>query len=171
MIAGMRPAYSEDEIAETVKRLANQISADYGNEEILLVVVLKGAFMFAADLVRQLRPPVTVEFVKLASYRGTESLGTVAMVKDIETPVEGRRLLIVEDILDTGITLDFLVKSLAARRPKSLKVCALIDKKERRAADVRADYVGIECSCGFLVGYGLDLDEQYRNLPAIYELV
>lgn len=167
--AGLRLVYSREDIEAAVQRLADAISNDYAGQDLLLVVVLKGAFIFAADLVRCLRLPHQIDFVMLASYNGTESSGRVTISKDIETPLVGRNVLVVEDIIDTGITLDFLLRHLAGKGPKSLKVCTLIDKRERRRVDVAADYSGIICDKGFLVGYGLDLDGYCRELAAIYE--
>ncbi|KAF0215255.1 MAG: hypoxanthine [Geobacteraceae bacterium] len=167
----LRLLYTGKRIAAEVGRLAHEISSDYAGRELLLVVVLKGAFIFAADLARRIRLPLTVDFVKLASYNGMESTGKVVITKDIETAAAGKHVLVVEDIVDTGLSLAFLLESLRSRGPKSLKVCTLIDKRERRRVDVSADYVGIVCDRGFLVGYGLDLDESRRELPAIYEVV
>lgn len=162
--------YSEERIAAAVEKLAQQISAAYAGQELLLVVVLKGAFIFAADLVRRLELPLAVDFVQLTSYRGMESTGRVVINKDVEADVTGRHVLVVEDIVDTGLTLAFLLETLRSRGPKSLRVCTLIDKRSRRSAEVAADFVGIGCEDGFLVGYGLDLDERSRELPAIYEV-
>lgn len=166
----LRLLYSKEEIAVSVKRLAEEISRDYSGKELLLVVVLKGAFVFAADLVRMLSLPVQVEFVELESYKGTESCGRVELTRDLTAHVAGRDLLVMEDIIDTGITLDFLLRHLADKGPESLKVCTLIDKRERRRIAVSADYAGIVCNAGFLVGYGLDLDERCREFDAIYEV-
>lgn len=162
--------FSADEIAAAVSRLAEKINRDYQGRELLLVVVLNGAFIFAADLVRGLSVPVDVEFVKLASYEGTASTGRVAMVKDLDVRAEGRHLLVVEDILDTGLSLRFLLDVLAARNPASLRVCTLVDKRGGRKLPLEADYVGLVREDGFLIGYGLDLDGRFRELPAIYEL-
>ena len=164
------PVYSREEISAAVRRVADEISRDYTDQELLLVVVLKGAFIFAADLARRLRLTVEIDFVKLASYSGVESTGRVEITKDIETVIAGKNVLVVEDIVDTGITLDYLLRHLGGRGPKSLKLCTLIDKRERRRVTVTVDYAGIVCNRGFLVGYGLDLDERCRELEAIYEV-
>lgn len=169
--ARLRLVYGQDEIADATERVAHEINRDFSGEELLLVIVLKGAFIFAADLARRLALPVRIDFVKLASYNGMETTGGVEITKDIEVDIAGRNVLVVEDIIDTGITLDYLLKHLAARKPKSLKVCALIQKEERRRLPVKVDYAGIVCEKGFLVGYGLDFNENYRELEAIYELV
>jgi hypoxanthine phosphoribosyltransferase len=150
--------------------VADEISCFYADQELLLVVVLKGAFVFAADLVRCLRLPIEIDFVKLSSYSGVESTGRVEITKDTETVIAGKNVLVVEDIVDTGITLDFLLRHLAGQGPKSLKVCTLIDKRERRRIAVTVDYAGIVCNRGFLIGYGLDVDERCRELEAIYEV-
>ena len=166
----LRLLYTKEKIASSVKRLAEEISRDYSGKELLLVVVLKGAFVFAADLVRMLTVPVEVDFVKLKSYQGKESSGRVIITRDLEACVEGRHLLVVEDIIDTGISLEFLNRHLSDRGPRSLRVCTLIDKVERRKIAIEADYAGIVSKGGFLVGYGLDLDESCRELDAIYEV-
>ena len=166
----LRLLYPPERISAEVRRLADAISADYAGGELLLVVVLKGAFIFAADLVRCITIPFQLDFVRLSSYSGANSTGEVRVFDDIRIPMTGKDVLIVEDILDTGLSLRFLVDKIMAKSPKSIKVCALIDKKGRRCTEAAADYVGITCSDGFLVGYGLDLNEGYRQLPAIYEL-
>jgi hypoxanthine phosphoribosyltransferase len=167
----LRKLYSRKRIESEVSRLAGEISSAYAGERLLVVVVLNGAVFFAADLVRALRVPVEMDFVKLSSYAGTQTTGTVQVKKDLEAGVAGRHVLVVEDIVDTGLTLTFLLEMLRQRGAKSVRVCTLIDKKERRLADVSPDYVGIECPEGFLVGYGLDLDERMRELSAIYEII
>lgn len=167
----LRLLYNDGRIAAEVQRLAEEISSDYAGQELVLIVVLKGAFIFAADLARRIRLPLSVDFVKLASYKGTATTGEVTMEKDIDFSLAGKNVLVVEDIVDTGLSLEFLVERLRSRGPKSLKICALIDKRERRRTDVSLDYAGIVCDRGFLVGYGLDLDEQCREFPAIYEIL
>lgn len=161
--------YSQEKIAERVKTLADLISRDLEGQEVVLIGVLKGAFIFLADLVRHLKIPHTVDFVRLASY-GSRSVssGEITFSKDVETDVEGKAVLIVEDIIDTGESIAFLQERLQERRPASIRVCALIDKRERRERAVTADYVGFEMEEGFLVGYGLDFNEKFRCLPEIY---
>jgi hypoxanthine phosphoribosyltransferase len=166
----LRLVYTLEEISAAVQRVADEISCDYAGQELLLVVVLKGAFIFAADLVRRLRLPVEIDFVKLASYNGKESTGSVRIANDVECVIAGRNIIVVEDIVDTGITLDYLLRNLAGKGPKSLKVCTLIDKQERRQIATTVDYAGIVCKSGFLVGYGLDLDENCREFEAIFEV-
>jgi hypoxanthine phosphoribosyltransferase len=167
-----RLVFSSDEIARQVERLAQEISKDYRGADVVVVGILKGVFIFLADLVRRLTIPVEIDFVRLASYgAGTTSSGTVRLTHDVELSLEGRDVLIVEDIVDSGLTLAFLREHLSSRKPRSLRVCALIDKRERRAAAVSLDYVGLHLDRGFIVGYGLDCKECYRYLPAIYELI
>jgi hypoxanthine phosphoribosyltransferase len=156
-------------IDAAIDTLATQLNQDYSGKRLILVGVLKGAFIFMADLMRKLHMPTEVDFVKLESYgSGTESSGTVKLLKDIDTNINGHHVLIVEEIIDSGRTLHFLYKRLQAAKPESLKICALLDKKERRVADIEADYVGMDVENKFLVGYGLDYDQAYRNLPDIY---
>jgi len=158
-----------EEIASIVKNLADQISRDYIGKELVLVCILKGAFMFLSDLIRHLRIPVKVDFVRLASYgAGMKSSGLVEISKDIEIPIEGKDVLIIEDIVDSGRTLQFLKERLALSNPRSIKICALLDKKARREVKVEADYLGKEIEDIFIVGYGIDFNENYRNLPEIY---
>lgn len=160
--------YSKDEIARQVRRLGDEIRRDYENAEIVLVGVLKGAFLFVADLVRAIDGPLVVDFVRLASYGSeTQSSGLVEIRKDLEMSIKGRDVIIVEDIIDSGYTLETLYHLLLLREPRSLKVCTLIDKAARRAVPIQADYVGMTMDDGFIVGYGLDYDEKYRNLPDI----
>jgi hypoxanthine phosphoribosyltransferase len=162
---------SQAEIARRVTELAEMIRRDYAGRELVMVGVLKGAFIFLADLVRALPFPVEVDFVRLCSYgAGTTSSGEVHITKDVELPLKDRDVLIVEDIIDVGLTLDFLRHYLLSHRPRSLKICCLIDKQERREVDVPLDYVGFTVEKGFLVGYGLDCGEQSRNLPEIFVL-
>jgi len=158
-----------EEIESIVKKLADQISRDYEGKELILVCVLKGAFMFLSDLIRHLRIPVQVDFVRLASYgSGMKTSGLVEITKDIETPIDGKDVLIIEDIVDSGRTLVFLKERLSLSNPRSVKICALLDKKARREVETNADYLGKEIENVFIVGYGIDFNENYRNLPEIY---
>jgi hypoxanthine phosphoribosyltransferase len=162
---------SRDEIARRVAELGERIGRDYAGPDLVMVGVLKGVFIFMADLVRALPFPVEVDFVRLCSYgAGTTTSGEVHITKDVELPLKDRDVLIVEDIVDTGLTLDFLRQHLLSHRPRSLKICCLIDKQERREVDVPLDYVGFVVEQGFLVGYGLDCGEQSRTLPEIFVL-
>lgn len=161
--------YSRDRIAAEVERLAAEISRDFPERELLLVGVLKGSFLFFADLVRAITSPTVIDFVRLASYGSeTRSSGIVEMRKDLEMPIKGRDVIIVEDIVDSGYTLESLYHRLLLREPRTLKICTLIDKRARREVEIAADYVGISMGDGFIIGYGLDYDERYRNLPDIY---
>ncbi len=152
-----------------MQRLASEISTDYRGKRPLLIGVLKGAFVFLADLIRHLTIPVEVDFVRLSSYgSGMVSSGRIRVTKELESEIEGRDVLIVEDIVDTGLSLRYLVDDLRSRRPATLRICTLVDKKARRQVEVEVDYVGFEIEEGFIVGYGIDYDERYRELPAIY---
>ena len=156
-------------IQKRVKELADQISGDYASRELIVIGILKGAFIFMADLVRAMSIPCRIDFVRVASYGvGSESSGKAVMTKDIETSINGKDILIIEDIIDTGLTLKYLVEWLKERNPHSLKVCALLDKRKKRKVSFEADYVGFTIDDGFLVGYGLDFSERYRFLPEIY---
>jgi hypoxanthine phosphoribosyltransferase len=167
----LNPVLTKEEIEKAVAQLAQQISNDYQNRELVVVGVLKGAFIFLADLIRHLSIPVKVDFVRLASYGGrTETSGSICLTKELEIDVSGLDVLVVEDIIDTGLSLEFLLEHLRSMEPKSLRLCTLIDKQERRNRQLSIDYVGCVVGQGFLVGYGLDYAEQYRHLPAIYNL-
>ena len=165
----LHPFLSREQIEFIVKGLANRISKDYDQREVVLVCILKGAFMFLSDLVRHLRMPLQIDFVRLASYgTGMKSSGRIEITKDVETPLEGKDVLVIEDIIDSGRTLLFLKERLSLARPRSVKVCALLDKKSRREVDIDGDYIGKEVDDVFVVGYGIDFKEAYRNLPEIY---
>ncbi len=160
---------SREQIGSLVRGLADQISKDYTQSDLILIGVLKGAFIFLSDLVRHLRIPVQIDFVRLASYGSSmQTSGLIEITKDIEISVEGRDVLIVEDIIDSGRSLQFLKERLALSNPRSIKVCALLDKKARREVPMEADYVGKEVDDLFVMGYGIDFNEAYRNLPDIY---
>jgi hypoxanthine phosphoribosyltransferase len=168
-LLAMKRLVGEDEIRKKVARLAGQISRDFAGRKVLLVGILKGAFIFMADLARKMTIPAEMDFVRLASYgRGTVSSGKVRITKDLETSVKGKDVLIVEDIVDTGVTLQYLSRRLKARRPRSLKTVTLLDKPSRRRVPFQADYVGFAIDDQFVVGYGLDCNEKFRNLPGIY---
>jgi hypoxanthine phosphoribosyltransferase len=163
------PRISPEELEERVNVLAERINGDYHDKELVLVGVLKGAFVFLADLMRHLSIPLEVDFVRVASYGDSaESSGAVRLTKDIEIDIRDRDVLLVEDIIDTGLTIDWLLKHLQAQHPRSAKVCTLVDKFERREVSLIPDYVGIRMEKGFIVGYGLDFSEKHRNLPGIY---
>jgi hypoxanthine phosphoribosyltransferase len=162
---------SEDRIQKRIRALARQIAKDFRGREVLCIGVLKGSFIFLADLARKVRIPLKMDFVRLASYgTGTRSSGKIKLTKDLETSLRGKDVLIVDDIVDTGLTLKFLFSRLRARKPRCLKIVALLDKPSRRVARVSVDYVGFQIPNHFVVGYGLDYREKYRNLRGIYIL-
>ena len=164
--------FTPEEIRTAVERLAQEIGEDYRGKNPLLIGVLKGSFMFMADLIRILDMPLEVEFVALSSYgRGRkESSGKVKVVQGLGTPVRGRNVLVIEDIVDTGLTLSFFLDYLRGKKPASLKVCALFDKPSRRKVPISIDYPGLSVPDAFVVGYGLDYDEKFRHLPGLYLL-
>src|SRR5690349_15980543 len=154
-----------------VRTMAADISRDYAGRDLLLIGVLKGAFLFLADLMRHITLPCEVDFMAVASYgSSTESSGVVRIIKDLDAPLEGRDVLIVEDIVDSGLTLQYLMRTLEARKPASLEVCALLTKPERRKIEADARYVGFDIPDKFAIGYGLDYAERYRNLPYVAAL-
>lgn len=159
---------SEAQLAERIKELGAQITADYAEKEILAIGVLRGAVVFMADLTRAIKVPVAIDFMAVSSYgAGTDSSGVVRILKDLDENIEGRHLLIVEDIIDSGLTLTYLLENLKSRKPASIKLCTLLNKPERRKAEVQIDYNGFTVPDYFVVGYGLDFAEKYRNLPFI----
>ncbi len=162
---------SEEDIRAKVKELGERITRDYEGESPLLVGILKGASIFMADLTRKIRLPVQLDFMSISSYGpDTKSSGAVRILKDLDESITGRHVIIVEGIVDTGLTLGYLVKNLRAREPKSLKLCTLIDKPARRIVEVEIDYKGFEIPDYFVVGYGLDYNQDYRNLAFIATL-
>jgi len=159
---------TRDEIQAAVNRLAAEIKKAYYDKQPILICVLKGSFMFMADLIRLLDFPLEVDFIRLSSYgRGRESSGKIKVVQPLRSEVKGRDVLVIEDIVDTGLTISFLLDYLRKKKPASLKLCALTDKPSRRQTPVTIDYLGFTVPNKFLVGYGLDLDEEFRNLPDI----
>lgn len=158
----------EETLAAKVGELGAAISRDYKGKKLLLVSVLKGSVVFMADLMRAIDIPLEVDFMSVSSYRGgTKTTGVVKIIKDLDIDMQGLDLLIVEDILDSGMTLSYLTKILAQRNPRSIRIVTLLDKPERRTADITADYTGFVVPDEFVVGYGLDYDEKYRNLPYV----
>jgi hypoxanthine phosphoribosyltransferase len=168
----LTPVITQDEIRYHLSRVADTISADYKGGELVLIGVLKGAFLFLADLARQLTlDRIKIDFLQASSYGAdTKSSESIELKKDIDIDIDGKHVLLVEDIVDTGHTLAYLINHLKGFNPKSVKVCALIDKSERRQVDVNVDYVCMTVKEGFLVGYGLDYAEDFRNLPEIYHM-
>ena len=158
----------KEEIAKAVARIAAEIKQDYQGKRLLLIAVLNGSFIFLADLVRQLDMDIEIDFVQLASYySATESSGKVTLIKDIRKPISGKDVLVIEDIVDTGITINFLLTHLKKMKPASLKLCALADKPSQRQITISIDYLGFTLPNKFIVGYGIDFDEQFRGLPFI----
>lgn len=165
---GLEVLIPEEKIAERVKELGQQISSDYQGKTVHLVCVLKGAYTFLADLARAMDVSVTLDFLAVSSYNeGTSTSGEVRLTKDLDSSLQGRDVIIVEDIADTGLTLRYLYNMLQRRGPNSLKIVALLSKPSRREIEIPVDYVGFEIPDRFVVGYGLDVDQKYRNLPYI----
>ena len=159
---------SREKIAAKVAEMGKQISADYAGEEVLAICVLKGAIIFTADLLRHLTIDLRLDSISVSSYgKSTHTSGVVRFLKDLDESVEGRHLLVIEDIIDTGLTLKYLTENLRSRKPKSLKICTLLDKPSRRLVDLHPDYVGFTIPDRFVVGYGLDFGERYRQLPDV----
>jgi hypoxanthine phosphoribosyltransferase len=168
----LKKLFSKDEINDAVKRLASLIENDYHDEKIVFVCLLKGSFMFTSDLIRHIHNPSRVDFLRASSYgSGTNSKGEVTITKDIEEDIEGENVIIIEDIIDSGLTLARVRDMLGERKPKSLRICALLDKRARRKVEIEGDYVGFTLEDGFVVGYGIDFAEMYRSLPDIYLVV
>lgn len=166
----MKTVISAQEIQARVVELGRDITLAYAGEPLTVVCVLKGAFLFFADLVRHIDLELELEFIRLASYgKGTES-GELVFSKDLETTIHGKNVLVVEDIVDSGRSMDFLKRTLAERKPKSLRIASLVDKYERREVPLTVDFVGFRLEKGFIVGYGMDYAERYRELGAIYEI-
>lgn len=159
---------SQEELAARIEAMGAEITADYQDREILMIGVLRGAVIFMADLARAIKVPVAIDFMAVSSYgSSTESSGIVRILKDLDEEVEGKHLLIVEDIIDSGLTLKYLLENLKSRKPASIKICTLLNKPERRKAEVDITYNGFIVPDEFVVGYGLDYAEKYRNLPFI----
>ncbi len=164
----LRVLYSEEELKAKCAEMGAQITRDYEGKNLLLVTVLKGAVVYLTDLMRNIDLPCSIDFMVVSSYgSGTESSGVVKIVKDLDQDLTGKDILIVEDILDSGMTLSYLKKLLQSRNPSSIRIATLMDKPARRKVDLKADYAGFEVPDEFVVGYGLDFDEKYRNLPYV----
>lgn len=163
-----RVLLTEEELQKRVREMAAQITEDYAGQEIVLICILRGSYIFMADLSRYIDRPCTVDFMAVSSYgKGSVSSGQVQITKDLSENIEGKHIIVVEDILDSGNTLYYLLQLLQARKPASIRLCTLLDKPERRVRDVKADYVGFTIPDAFVVGYGLDWAEKYRNIPFI----
>ena len=164
----IRELISAEDVAKKIAEMGAQISKDYEGESVYLLCILKGGVFFTTELAKHITVPVTLDFMSVSSYGGgTTSSGIVRIVKDLDTPIEGKNVLIAEDIIDTGRTLAYLMEHLKQRKPKSLKLCTLLDKPDRRVSDVKVDYTGFEIPDEFVVGYGLDYEQKYRNIPYI----
>lgn len=160
--------FDEEKIAEIVRNMGRQISEDYKGKNLLLVSVLKGSLIFMADLMREITVPCAIDFLSVSSYgSGTTTSGEVRILKDLDASLDGKDVLVVEDILDSGVTLSYLLKNLSARNPASIRLCTFLDKPERRRVNIKADYIGASVPDQFIVGYGLDYAELYRNLPYV----
>lgn len=160
--------HSEKEVAKRIKEIAAQIDADFKGEEVHLICILKGSIFFTAELAKRINLSVTLDFMSVSSYGdGTESSGRVRIVKDLDENIDGKNVIIIEDIIDSGRTLSFLLEMLSARNPKSLKLCTLLNKPERRVVDIPVDYIGFDIPDQFVVGYGMDYAQKYRTLPYI----
>ena len=164
----LKVLFTEEELRARVAQLGAEITRDYQGKDLVLVSVLRGSYIFMADLTRNIDLPCTMDFMSVSSYgAGTSSSGQVKITRDLSEPIEGKHLIIVEDILDSGNTLYYLRDVLNARRPASIAICTLLDKPERRQKPIKADYMGFEIPDAFVVGYGLDYAERYRNLPYV----
>jgi len=160
--------FTQEEVKQTIDRLASEIKKDYKDKKPLLICILKGSFIFTADLIRQINMPLEVDFVKLSSYGPNKTTsGKVKMIQGLNTPIKGRDVLVVEDIIDTGLTISALLDYLGKKKPASLKLCALADKPSRRNVPVTIDYLGFTVPDKFIIGYGIDWDEKFRYLPNI----
>lgn len=160
--------FSKEQLAERIKGLAKRLDEDYAGKKPLMVAILKGSVMFFTDLIREMRLPLSIDFMSISSYgNGVKSSGEVKMIKDLDNKIEGKDVVIVEDIVDSGYTMKYLKHLLEARNPASIKICALLDKPSRRETDVHVDYTGFEVGNEFVVGYGLDYAGLYRNIPFI----
>ena len=159
---------TEEEVDKKIQELGDRISSDYAGKSVHLVCVLKGGSFFMCELAKRITVPVSLDFMSVSSYGGdTKSSGVVKIVKDLDEPLAGKNVLVIEDIVDSGRTLSYLLEMLKDRNPESLKLCTLLDKPDRRVVDVKVDYTGFEIPDEFVVGYGLDYDQKYRNLPYI----
>ena len=163
----LKVLYSMEELQTRIREMGNQISEDYKGKEIVIVSILKGAIFYTVDLMKNLKPEVVLDFMKVSSYEGTESTGTINIKQDLTMDIEGKHVLIVEDIIDTGRTLKKLKEELLKRNPASLKITCLMYKKERIVVELEADYVCFDIPNKFVVGYGFDIDDKYRNIPYV----
>lgn len=166
-----RVLFSKEQLASRVQELGKIITQDYKDKDLLVVGVLKGSVIFMADLIRTIKLPMNCDFIGVSSYEGTSSTGHVRITHDLKVDIAGKDVLLVEDIIDTGLTVDYLLKIFSARNVNSLKVCSLLSKPKAHKIDIPISYVGFEISNEFVVGYGLDLDEKYRELPEVLQIL
>ena len=168
MAENIRVLIEEEKVDKRIEELGKQISEEYAGQEVHLICILKGSIFFTCELAKRITVPVTIDFMSCSSYGAdTKSSGVVKLVKDLDEPLEGKNVIVIEDIIDSGRTLSYLLEILSARKPASLKLCTLLDKPDRRVKQVNVDYTGFEIPDEFVVGYGLDYDQRYRNLPYI----
>lgn len=162
---------SQETIAKRVKELGEEITRDYQDKKPVVICMLKGAVYFFADLTKNIKLPLMLDFARLSSYRNGTTSGQMELIYDITAKIEGRDVILVEDIVDSGKTLAYFIELLKKRHPASVKICAFLDKKERREVDIKVDYVGFDIPCGFVIGYGLDYAERYREFPFLAEII
>lgn len=162
---------SQEQIQERVKELGAQITEEYKNKQPFFICMLKGAVYFFADLTKNVKLPIMIDFARLSSYKNGTTSSEMELISDITAKIEGKDIIIVEDIIDSGKTLSYFIKLLEKKNPASIKICAFLDKQERREVNISADYVGFDISCGFVIGYGLDYAEKYRELPFLAEII
>nr|MBO4517518.1 hypoxanthine phosphoribosyltransferase [Clostridia bacterium] len=162
---------TQETIAKRVKELGEEITRDYKDKKPVIICMLKGAVYFFADLTKNIKLPLMLDFARLSSYRNGTTSGQMELIYDITAEIEGRDVILVEDIVDSGKTLSYFIELLKTRHPASVKICAFLDKKERREVDIDVDYVGFDIPCGFVIGYGLDYAEQYREFPFLAEII
>lgn len=162
---------TQEQIQNRIKELGEEITKDYAGKEPVIICMLKGAVYFFADLTKHINLPIMIDFARLSSYRNGTTSGKMELIANITAKIEGKDVLIVEDIVDSGKTLAYFINLLKEKNPKSIKICSFLDKKERREADITADYVGFDIPCGFVIGYGLDYAEKYREFPFLAEII
>ena len=168
MSENVKVMITEEKLTRRIQQLAQQISEDYAGKQVMLLCILKGSVFFTCELARHMTIPVTMDFMSVSSYGdGTSSSGVVRLVKDLDESIEGKDVIVIEDIIDSGRTLSYLMENLSSRRPRSIALCTLLDKPQRRTCEVNVDYVGFEIPDEFVVGFGLDYAQRYRNLPFI----
>ena len=168
MSENVKVMITEEKLTRRIQQLAQQISEDYAGKQVMLLCILKGSVFFTCELARHMTIPVTMDFMSVSSYGdGTSSSGVVRLVKDLDETIEGKDVIVIEDIIDSGRTLSYLMENLSSRRPRSISLCTLLDKSQRRTCEVKVDYVGFEIPDEFVVGFGLDYAQRYRNLPFI----